>query len=417
MRNCELRNVRIAAAAVAIGIVFGLAPVARATVFYVSSSGGDRHRGTTPAAAWRTVTRVNRAALRPGDTVLFRGGATFAGTLFPRRSGRRGAPITFESYGRGKANIRGGITLVSKSWIRIVDLLVDTGAWKTAGDSHGIMSHDGGSGSQHIAVRNCSFRNVRFGLLLANHGDRYWLVRNNLIQYTRDSGILIFDPNTTNGIGGDSLLFARNSILDSGLDSSIAYPKHGVYDKGTNTIFRNNVIRDWSSQSDYQGAALSIRAHHATVRGNRLSGGPYGVTWIGYDPAAGLTRIVGNRISGVTRGGISLMWQGGPVPTAESFVVDRNTIATRATSGASLPDAIFTQPTAGSISITRNVIRGSHRYGLWVDGLPRGGFSENHNHWHGNHGAERWNYLGVPFLTLLAYQLASGQGAADTVGG
>jgi hypothetical protein len=416
MGKRTLRCVRILAFAVAFVVAFGAAPAAKATIFYVSPHGQDSQSGTSPRAAWRTVGRVSRAQLGPGDTVLFRGGAAYGGTLFPRTSGRPGAPITFSSYGGRRANIVGGITLVSKSWIRLVSLRVDTGTWKTAGDTYGVMSHDRGSGSTHISVRNCSFRNVRFGLMLSNHGDRHWLVRNNLIQYTRDSGILIFDPHTTNGIGGDSLLFAHNSILDTGLDSSIDYPKHGVYDKGTNTTFRNNVIRNWSSQSGLEGAALAIRAHSTTIRGNRLSGGPYGVSWLGYDPAAGTTRIVGNRISHVTRDGVSLTWQMGPVATAESFDVAHNVISTQAARGQPLPDAIFTQRTTGSISIAHNVVKGTHRYGLWIDGLPQGRFSEHHNHWRGNHGAERWNYLGLELPTLRAYQLASGQGAADTVG-
>jgi len=95
--------------------------------------------------------------------------------------------------------------------------------------------------------------------------------------------------------------------------------------------------------------------------------------------------------------------------------VDGKTIATTV-SGSRRADAIFTQPTAGSIAITRNVVSGVHRYALWVDGLPRGGFTENHNRWNGNHGAERWNFIGVPFLRLVAYQLASHQGVGDTVG-
>src|SRR5579872_2891316 len=75
-------------------------------VFYVSAAGSDRASGLTPNRAWRTVSRVDRARLRPGDQVLFRGGDTFAGvTLLPRNSGTARSPIVFGSYGSGHATI------------------------------------------------------------------------------------------------------------------------------------------------------------------------------------------------------------------------------------------------------------------------------------------------------------------------
>ena len=45
--------------------------------YYVSPSGSDTNAGTV-AAPWKTVARVNRASLSPGDTVLFQGGAAFS---------------------------------------------------------------------------------------------------------------------------------------------------------------------------------------------------------------------------------------------------------------------------------------------------------------------------------------------------
>ena len=76
--------------------------------FYVSANGSDRHAGTSPARAWRTIRRVSRAHLQPGDRVLFRGGEQFGGsTLIPRASGSAREPITFGSFGGGRAELRG----------------------------------------------------------------------------------------------------------------------------------------------------------------------------------------------------------------------------------------------------------------------------------------------------------------------
>src|SRR5439155_12695467 len=79
---------------------------AQATTYYVSPSGADGGAGTSVSAAWRTVNRVNSASLVPGDTVLFEGGQTFAdASLMPAASGNATAPVTFSSYGSGRAKL------------------------------------------------------------------------------------------------------------------------------------------------------------------------------------------------------------------------------------------------------------------------------------------------------------------------
>src|SRR5207248_10529012 len=85
----------------------GLAGRAAAATYYVSPSGSDAASGTTPSAAWRTVAKLDAAALAPGDTVLFAGGSTFTGLLQPQGSGTSASPIGFGSYGAGSATWRG----------------------------------------------------------------------------------------------------------------------------------------------------------------------------------------------------------------------------------------------------------------------------------------------------------------------
>ena len=83
---------------------------AAGTVYYLSSSGSDSASGTSPANAWRTINRLNSQILKPGDTVLFQGGATFSGEVYvsPSENGTSAQPITFDSYGTGRATISGG---------------------------------------------------------------------------------------------------------------------------------------------------------------------------------------------------------------------------------------------------------------------------------------------------------------------
>lgn len=69
--------------------------------FYVDArSGQDEYDGQTPQRAWRSLNRVNAADLKPGDTVRFKSGDTWRGTLVPA-SGDASAPITYTSFGPG----------------------------------------------------------------------------------------------------------------------------------------------------------------------------------------------------------------------------------------------------------------------------------------------------------------------------
>ncbi len=68
--------------------------------YYVSNSGDDRNPGTTPAEAWRTVSKVNGFEFSPGDIVRFEGGGVWREQLVPH-SGSEEGHITYTSYGDG----------------------------------------------------------------------------------------------------------------------------------------------------------------------------------------------------------------------------------------------------------------------------------------------------------------------------
>ena len=44
-------------------------------LYYLSPSGSDLQEGTAPQKAWQTISRVNKASLQPGDSVLLEGGS------------------------------------------------------------------------------------------------------------------------------------------------------------------------------------------------------------------------------------------------------------------------------------------------------------------------------------------------------
>jgi hypothetical protein len=69
--------------------------------FYVDSENGhDGNDGRSEDRAWRSLDRVNTADLEPGDTVRFKCGGVWRGSLLPV-SGDENGPVTYTTYGEG----------------------------------------------------------------------------------------------------------------------------------------------------------------------------------------------------------------------------------------------------------------------------------------------------------------------------
>ena len=136
--------------------VLGVAAPSRS--YYISSSGNDNALGTL-AAPWQTITKVNAATLNPGDSVLFAAGQTFTGAIVCPSAGMPDRPITFGSYGNGRATISAsaghGFLSTNQNGIVVRDLNF-TG---TASTNHGVHFNNTLAANVHlrgIAVINCS---------------------------------------------------------------------------------------------------------------------------------------------------------------------------------------------------------------------------------------------------------------------
>ncbi|HEU4470414.1 MAG TPA: PA14 domain-containing protein [Flavisolibacter sp.] len=91
---------------------------AKATNYYFSSSGDDSRsaqEARNPATPWRSLAKLNAifSSLDPGDSILFRCGDVFEGSIDVRRSGKSGAPIVFASYGTGDRPVISGLRTLS----------------------------------------------------------------------------------------------------------------------------------------------------------------------------------------------------------------------------------------------------------------------------------------------------------------
>lgn len=106
------KSVRVVVAVVGGWVLCLAAPVGGAanaddgSVYYVDpASGDDTRRGDSAAGAWRSLDKVNGFRFEPGDSVLFRRGTTWRGSLHLTADGTAERPITVGSYGAGVAPV------------------------------------------------------------------------------------------------------------------------------------------------------------------------------------------------------------------------------------------------------------------------------------------------------------------------
>lgn len=72
-----------------------------AVTYYVSAEGDDKQSGTNIESAWKTLERVNRLVPKPGDSILFRRGDAWTGTIYVNMWGLEGKPLVYGAYGSG----------------------------------------------------------------------------------------------------------------------------------------------------------------------------------------------------------------------------------------------------------------------------------------------------------------------------
>ncbi len=82
------------------------------TTYYVSTAGSDANPGTTPEKAWKSLDRVNEFISKPGDSILFRKGDEWNGTVTVNMWGMEGRPVVYGAYGKGpKPKIYGSVPI------------------------------------------------------------------------------------------------------------------------------------------------------------------------------------------------------------------------------------------------------------------------------------------------------------------
>lgn len=282
------------------------APIA-GTAYHVSPEGSDDADGTSPQRAWRTIARANEQELRPGDAVLLEGGAELGDEeLVADTSGTRERPIVYGSYGDGRARLTRSVFLRGASWVVVRDLEIQ-------GAEQGIASlASAPAGARGVTIAGNRIRDAGIAINSAHEGDSGWTIEGNDVARSGDSALIVT---------GERARIAGNTIVDSGLDRSIDYGKHGVYLKGAHGTVTDNRIRGFPD-----GSGVSVRRHDSRVERNDISGGPVGISWFQEDETAGTSRWIDNRITGTTRACIYVSPSDVAGETRERFVIRGNVL-------------------------------------------------------------------------------------------
>jgi hypothetical protein len=381
-------------AAVAIMAALGAAEASAAT-YYVSPAGRDGNRGTSSKAPLRTIRRVNRLPLRPGDKVLFRGGQTFSDrTLMPARSGSRKARIVYGSYGRGRPTIvnPGGAVWIpdGRSYLTFNHLELSTGVNSRVS----ILADSAtGPGSRFITLKHSVLSDTGGAAIISKqHRDHGWRIANNAISHIGDSGLIIWGANA---------VIASNRISGTGWNTAIPWAKHGIYAKGPHMTIHDNVISDFGSDG------VSLRFHDIKAYRNVVRGGAIAFAYFDYDTTAGTSEVRKNVASDVSVAGFYYAPDPSPsgAPPQESFVVRGNQFEMKGGTGIDVGGARY-----GNIELTGNVVRGVFNPAL-VASSPQPGrkYREHANRFLGSLSVV-WN--GVSLLPE-AYRVASGQGVGS----
>jgi len=75
------------------------APEFNNTYYFDAVSGNDGYNGTSPATAWKSVSKFNATTFQPLDRILFKAGCTWSGKFYAKGSGNPGEPIVIDAYG------------------------------------------------------------------------------------------------------------------------------------------------------------------------------------------------------------------------------------------------------------------------------------------------------------------------------
>jgi hypothetical protein len=245
-----------------VAVTAGLSPAsvsAAARTFYVDcTNGSDTATGTSQGAAWQNVARANKAALNPGDSLVFKRGCKWTGTALEAPwKGNADAPITIGTYGTDPTRPRianagikvtGDYEVIDGFWVTFDPVQTDP-CGQPLGQYYALVITQGGS---HALVKNNLLTQATAGIhISATAGGHNRILRNTL----SDNNVMQtpFDGSGDLGAWGMLVRGSDNEIAYNTFSNNIAVCQKGtylssnsieIYEGDRNSIHHNRSIND-----------------------------------------------------------------------------------------------------------------------------------------------------------------------------
>ena len=241
--------------------------------FYVDSvAGADTNSGASPDSAWKSLSKLNSTEFSPGDKILFKSGSTWTGQLWPKGSGREGAPITIDKYGDGPKPIINGagaaedaVFLKNQDYWEIQNLeITNAGAGAARRRGVHVTCHDYGD-MRHIYLRSLTIHDVNGvdsekvngGIHYTSYGEskpsRFIDLRieNNHVYRVDRSGIFGWSSHWVRSQWRPSLgvIIRHNQLDDIGGDGIVAVATDGA-------LVEHNVVSRANQRSEGYNVAI-----------------------------------------------------------------------------------------------------------------------------------------------------------------
>jgi len=316
--------------------LLAFAPWAAASVYYVDFAGGnDASSGTSAASPWKHAPGDPNAGgnvakpLKPGDTVLFKGGVVYRGSIVVPSSGAEGNPILYDgnsvgNFGSGRAIVDGSEAIDEwkkcaspeeaghvKDWERIYRADLPAEALKSPfavnlheGDDLGIPARSpnlrdayalpdmkeyylAAKGAPEVGPESADVA-PRHGEIPADFADSAWIsiwVANNWLAWQKikaaKGSVVFYDKVVPHRHGGRYALWNHPSLLDqpgeyavvpAGDRAAILYWPRGEKPSGVFRSVREKGF-DFNRQSHVEIRHFLVRRHAGSaIRSTRTDG-------------------------------------------------------------------------------------------------------------------------------------------------
>ncbi len=234
-----------------------------------------------PAAEYRVDSQdrfdeLREATFRPGDAILFKKAARFAGMFAPAGSGTAAAPITLSTYGTGPKPVidaqgkhTAGLLLKNVAYWEVAGLAITNtdGTDADQGTLFGIyvLAEDTGRTVRHIHIDNCHVHDVNGAVAGKRRGGIHVHVTGNKPARFHD---LRITGNRIERIGGVGIgnASSRSGVAFRAKDTVARNLWTKVYVAGNvvDRTGRNNIIARVSKDAVYEYNVLANSSRHST---------------------------------------------------------------------------------------------------------------------------------------------------------